>query len=62
MNLLGLSPQHLRDWFTELGEKPFRATQVLKWVHQRRVADFDEMTDLAKSLRDKLKALACIRA
>lgn len=62
VNLLGLAPQQLRDWFAELGEKPFRATQVLKWVHQRRVDDFDEMTDLAKSLRDKLKDLACIRA
>lgn len=62
INLLGLTPEQLRDWFKALGEKPFRATQVLKWVHQRRVADFDEMTDLAKSLRDKLKALACIRA
>ncbi|MGC8697104.1 MAG: 23S rRNA (adenine(2503)-C(2))-methyltransferase RlmN [Halothiobacillus sp.] len=62
INLLGLSPEQLRDWFNALGEKPFRATQVLKWVHQRRVADFDDMTDLAKSLRDKLKALACIRA
>lgn len=62
VNLLGLSPQQLRDWFAELGEKPFRATQVLKWVHQRRVDDFDAMTDLAKSLRDKLKVLACIRA
>lgn len=62
VNLLGLTPQQLRAWFTELGEKPFRATQVLKWVHQRRVSDFDEMTDLAKSLRDKLKDLACVRA
>ncbi|ANJ68396.1 23S rRNA (adenine(2503)-C(2))-methyltransferase [Halothiobacillus diazotrophicus] len=60
--MLGLTPQQLRAWFTELGEKPFRATQVLKWVHQRRVSDFDEMTDLAKSLRDKLKDLACVRA
>lgn len=62
VNLLGLSPRQLRDWFAELGEKPFRATQVLKWVHQRRVDDFDEMTDLARSLRDKLKQVACIRA
>jgi len=62
VNLLGLTPRQLRDWFAEMGEKPFRATQVLKWVHQRRVDDFDAMTDLARSLRDKLKQVACIRA
>jgi len=60
VNLLGLSPARLRAWFAEMGEKPFRATQVLKWVHQRRVEDFDAMTDLAKSLREKLKQVACI--
>ncbi len=62
INLLGLSPGRLRAWFTEMGEKPFRANQVLKWVHQRRVDDFDAMTDLARSLREKLKEVACIRA
>ncbi|MDG4868280.1 23S rRNA (adenine(2503)-C(2))-methyltransferase RlmN [Guyparkeria sp. 1SP6A2] len=61
INLLGLSSSRLRAWFTEMGEKPFRANQVLKWVHQRRVDDFDEMTDLAKSLREKLKQVACVR-
>jgi 23S rRNA (adenine2503-C2)-methyltransferase len=61
VNLLGLSPRRLRAWFAEMGEKPFRATQLLKWVHQRRVEDFDAMTDLAKSLREKLKQVACIR-
>ncbi len=61
INLLGLSSSQLRAWFTEMGEKPFRANQVLKWVHQRRVDDFDEMTDLAKSLREKLKQVACVQ-
>ena len=61
INLLGLTPSRLRAWFAEMGEKPFRANQVLKWVHQRRVDDFDAMTDLAKSLREKLKEIACIR-
>ncbi len=61
INLLGLSSSRLRAWFTEMGEKPFRANQVLKWVHQRRVDDFDEMTDLAKSLREKLKQVACVQ-
>jgi len=62
VNLLGLSPQQLRKWFAEIGEKPFRATQVLKWVHQRQVDDFDQMTDLAKSLREKLKQIAIVKA
>ncbi|MCL7751009.1 23S rRNA (adenine(2503)-C(2))-methyltransferase RlmN [Guyparkeria hydrothermalis] len=62
INLLGLSPSRLRAWFAEMGEKPFRANQVLKWVHQRRVDDFDAMTDLAKSLRERLKEVACIQA
>ncbi|MFO7808962.1 23S rRNA (adenine(2503)-C(2))-methyltransferase RlmN [Guyparkeria sp.] len=61
INLLGLAPSRLRAWFAEMGEKPFRANQVLKWVHQRRVEDFDAMTDLAKSLRERLKEIACIR-
>ncbi|MFN2381930.1 MAG: 23S rRNA (adenine(2503)-C(2))-methyltransferase RlmN [Guyparkeria sp.] len=61
INLLGLAPGRLRAWFAEMGEKPFRANQVLKWVHQRRVDDFDAMTDLAKSLREKLKEVACIQ-
>lgn len=62
INLLGLAPSRLRAWFAEMGEKPFRANQVLKWVHQRRVEDFDAMTDLAKSLRERLKEIACIQA
>ncbi|MFW6020586.1 MAG: 23S rRNA (adenine(2503)-C(2))-methyltransferase RlmN [Guyparkeria sp.] len=61
INLLGLAPGRLRAWFAEMGEKPFRANQVLKWVHQRRVDDFDAMTDLAKSLRERLKEVACIQ-
>ncbi|MFP4463029.1 MAG: 23S rRNA (adenine(2503)-C(2))-methyltransferase RlmN [Guyparkeria sp.] len=61
INLLGLAPSRLRAWFAEMGEKPFRANQVLKWVHQRRVDDFDAMTDLAKSLRERLKEVACIQ-
>ena len=51
MNLLGLSPQALSDWCVARGEKPFRARQLLKWVHQRGAADFSQMTDLAKEFR-----------
>jgi 23S rRNA (adenine2503-C2)-methyltransferase len=46
----------LRELFTEFGEKPFHADQVLKWIHQRGITDLDAMTDISKSLREKLKA------
>ena len=62
VNLLGLSPAQMRDYFESIGEKSFRATQVLKWIHQRGASSFDEMTNLAKSLREKLQAIAEIRA
>lgn len=57
-NLLGLSPDDLEQFFASSGQKPFRARQVLQWMHQRGVTDFDEMTDLAKSLRANLKEVA----
>ena len=46
-NLLGLSKRQLEDFFISIGEKPFRATQIIKWVHQRGVADISLMTDLS---------------
>jgi 23S rRNA (adenine2503-C2)-methyltransferase len=61
-NLLDLDPGALARYFEELGEKPFRARQVLRWIHQRGAGDFDAMTDLAKGLRGKLAEAACIRA
>ncbi len=60
-NLLGLSPAKLEAFFAELGEKRFRATQVLKWIHQLGAESFDEMTNISKALREKLKAVAEIR-
>jgi len=57
-NLLGLSQDDLEQFFAASGEKPFRARQVLQWIHQRGVTDFDEMTDLAKSLRATLHEVA----
>lgn len=54
-NLAGLSLAKLRTLFVEAGEKPFRAEQILKWVHQRGVLDIDLMTDISKELREKLK-------
>ncbi len=61
-NLLGFSQQKLEAFFLELGEKKFRAAQVLKWIHQMGVSDFEEMTNISKSLRDKLSLLAEVRA
>jgi 23S rRNA (adenine2503-C2)-methyltransferase len=61
-NLLGLDASGLAGFFAELEEKPFRARQVLRWVHQRREGDFARMSDLAKGLRDKLTVSACVEA
>ena len=62
-NLLGLSAEKLSDFFVNtLAEKPFRASQILKWIHQLGVDDFDQMTNLSKPLRQRLKQVAEIRA
>jgi 23S rRNA (adenine2503-C2)-methyltransferase len=60
VNLLDLDREGLTAFFEELGEKPFRATQVMKWIHQQAVLDFDAMTNLSKTLRQRLKEIACI--
>ncbi len=57
-NLLGLSLAQLESFFEQQGEKPFRARQILQWMHQRGVTDFNLMTDLSKGLRTSLKLLA----
>ena len=62
VNLLDFTLPQLTEWLAAQGEKPFRAKQLFQWIHQRGVADFDAMTDIAKSLRDKLKAVAEVRA
>ena len=59
-NLLEFDLDGLAAWCAQLGEKRFRATQLFRWIHQRGARDFDAMSDLAKSLRDKLKVLACV--
>ncbi|MDR9778461.1 hypothetical protein RJJ65_38630, partial [Rhizobium hidalgonense] len=61
-NLLGLSRPQMEAFFESMGEKKFRATQVLKWIHQFGVADFDQMTNLAGKLREKLKQVAYVQA
>lgn len=59
-NLLGMTPTQLAEYFKSIGEKPFRATQVIKWIYQQGVTDFEKMTNLSKSLRDKLSIHACV--
>ncbi|MGZ5650833.1 MAG: 23S rRNA (adenine(2503)-C(2))-methyltransferase RlmN, partial [Usitatibacter sp.] len=62
VNLLDFTLPAMTEWFAAQGEKPFRAKQVFRWIHQRGVGDFDVMTDLAKALRDKLNATAEVKA
>ncbi|MDG2090382.1 MAG: 23S rRNA (adenine(2503)-C(2))-methyltransferase RlmN [Gammaproteobacteria bacterium] len=60
-NLLGLSKTKMEAFLLELGEKPFRAIQLMKWIHQQGETNFDEMTNISKSLRASLKECAEIR-
>ncbi|MDR0578394.1 MAG: 23S rRNA (adenine(2503)-C(2))-methyltransferase RlmN [Candidatus Accumulibacter sp.] len=60
VNLLDFDAGGLAAYFAGLGEKPFRARQTLRWIHRRGQDDFEAMTDVAKSLREKLKAEARI--
>ncbi len=62
INLLGLGPESLRGFFAGIGEKPFRAGQVLQWIHQFGADDFEAMTNLGKALRTRLREVAEIRA
>ncbi len=62
VNLLDFDSSSLTEWCAQQGEKPFRAKQLLRWIHQSGEADFSAMTDLAKSLRQKLIESAEIRA
>ena len=52
---MALNKRELEDYFISIEEKPFRATQIIKWVHQRGISDISAMTDLSKDLREKLK-------
>ena len=60
-NLLDYDLEGLTAFCERLGEKRFRATQLYRWIHQRGAADFDAMSDLARPLREKLKAAAQVR-
>jgi 23S rRNA (adenine2503-C2)-methyltransferase len=60
-NLLGLTRDELEAFVTDMGEKPFRARQLMKWIYRRGVADIGAMTDLGKGFRERLSAVAEIR-
>ncbi len=62
VNLLDFDASAMERFFAEIGEKPFRARQVLRWIHQRGEDDFDRMTDLARGLRGKLREVARVEA
>ena len=61
INLLDLDRRDLEALFVSLGEKPFRATQIMKWIYHERVTDFAAMSNLSKALRERLAACAEIR-
>lgn len=62
INLLNLTRHQLRDFFCSLGEKAFRADQVMKWIYHFGCEDFDQMTDINKKCREQLKEIAEIKA
>ena len=62
INLMDLTRQQMREFFAELGEKPFRADQLVKWIYHFGEDNFDNMTNINKKLREKLKAIAEIKA
>ncbi len=62
VNLMNLTRQQMRDFLQEIGEKPFRADQIVKWIYHFGEDNFDNMTNLNKKLREKLKRLSYIQA
>ena len=61
VNLMGLSLRQMEQFFLDIGEKKFRAQQVLKWIHHAGVDDIEQMTNLGKALREKLLRIAEVR-
>ncbi|MDF1758222.1 MAG: 23S rRNA (adenine(2503)-C(2))-methyltransferase RlmN [Legionellaceae bacterium] len=61
INLLDFDLKHLREFLTEIGEKPFRAQQIMQWIHQVGCDSFDQMTNLSKSLRAHLEEISEIK-
>jgi 23S rRNA (adenine2503-C2)-methyltransferase len=62
LNLLGLDRRGLQAWCEARGEKPYRARQLLRWIHRAGASEFEAMTDLAKAFRERLAREATIRA
>ncbi len=62
INLLDFTSEDLKAFFLERGEKPFRATQIIKWIHQHGIDSFDDMSNVSKALREELQSIAEIRA
>ncbi len=58
-SIYSLRLDELKEWLQENGEKAFRATQIYEWLYEKRVKTFEEMSNLSKALRDKLKANIC---
>ncbi len=56
IDILSLTPDRLKEYLKSIGEKPFRASQILNWLHEKRVRDFDGMSNLPASLRERLKS------
>jgi len=61
INLMDLDQNQMRDFFASIGEKPFRAEQILKWVYHQYVTDFDQMTNLGVALRQRLSEIAVVQ-
>jgi 23S rRNA (adenine2503-C2)-methyltransferase len=62
LNLLGLDAAGLARWVASIGEKPFRARQLLRWIHRECESDFERMSDLSRGFRQQLQGLAAIQA
>lgn len=62
VNLFGLDPQAMQAFFLAQGEKPFRAAQLLKWIHQQGLTDFHSMSNISKSLRQHLSQVSVLNA
>ena len=60
INLANMDRKSLERVFLDIGEKPFRAAQVIQWIHQHGVTEFNNMTNLSKPLRERLAETACI--
>ncbi|MBU2924229.1 bifunctional tRNA (adenosine(37)-C2)-methyltransferase TrmG/ribosomal RNA large subunit methyltransferase RlmN [Colwellia sp. 4_MG-2023] len=62
VNLLNLDHQGLREYFASIGEKPFRADQIMKWIYHFGYSDFEQMTNINKKLREKLQRNCIIKS